>query len=113
MGLWAYFYLAFAFRLLRQIPLHLGFASYHDLGLNYWHFNNHELHKNDHQQLLIGLVYEHRNGTLKGQNLVYRARHACSVYLHAIGFLPHLFQTFNGLIMLVYYAQAQPKLKVT
>ena len=49
MGLWAYFYLAFAFRLLRQVPLHLGFASYNDLGLNYWHFNNYELRKNDHQ----------------------------------------------------------------
>jgi hypothetical protein len=32
-GLWAYFYLAFAFRLLWQVPLHLGFASCHDLGL--------------------------------------------------------------------------------
>jgi hypothetical protein len=31
----AYFYLAFALRLLRQVPLHLGFASCHDLGLNY------------------------------------------------------------------------------
>jgi hypothetical protein len=48
--LWTYFYLAFAFRLLQQVPLHLGFASCHDLGLNYWHFNNHELRRKDHQQ---------------------------------------------------------------